>query len=75
MTLSKLKEELSEIGQVVAAKEGLVLTIFMRGGNLSKASTLSKIQQLILEYAEEKYPMIEVFMNDNDFLLAVLKPK
>lgn len=75
MTLERLKNELSEIGEVLAAKEGVVLTVFMRGGNLSKASTLSKIQELILEYAGEKYPMIEVFMNDNDFLLAVLKPK
>ena len=75
MTLSKFKDELSKIGQVLVAKEGVVLTVFMKGDRLSKGTTLSTIQQLILEYAGEKYPMIEVFMNENDFLLAVLKPK
>ena len=75
MTINILKNELSDFGQILSLKEGIVFTVFMRGNNLSKSNILTKVQGLILEYAGEKYPLIEVFVNDNDFLLAVLKPK
>ena len=75
MTTTQLKEKLSKYGTVLVAKEGAVFTVFIKGNGLSQSTKLMKIGAIIHEYAGEKYPDIEVFLNEDDFILSVLKPK
>lgn len=52
-----------------------IITVLITGANLSNYENVQNILRDILEYAGEKYPMIEAMKNDNNFYCLVLKPK
>ena len=55
-------------------KEGIVFTVFIRGKELSKFNNVNDIQSIVLEYTKDKFPFLELYINDNNFLLMILKP-
>lgn len=73
--MEKLRLKLLEFGNPVVLKEGFVFTVLITGQNLSKWKNVEEIQRMIIEYAAEKYPLIEVLVNDDSFFCMVLKPK
>lgn len=75
MTLENLKMKLCKYGTPQIVKEGIVFSVLLTGTGLSKSTTVMKLQQLILEYVKEKYPIIEAFRNDDTFFCMILKPR
>lgn len=74
MNIEKLKEKLCKYGKPFIVKEGVVFTILLKGSNLSKWENVNEIQKLVLDYAGEKFPIIEVMANDNEVFCLVLRP-
>jgi len=75
MTLENLKMKLCKYGTPQIIKEGVVFSVLMTGTGLSQSITVMKLQELILECAKEKFPIIEAFRNDDNFFCMILKPK
>lgn len=75
-TISKLTEQLSEIGIVEVIKDDYVFTLYMVNDTqfLSSGDIPFKVLQLVLIHITDK-PKIEVFKNDTNFILIVLKPE
>ncbi len=66
--------ELSKFGNVQIAKADYVLTILVTGNGLSKYPVFNKIMELVTQFANDKYPIIENMRNDETFFCAVCKP-
>lgn len=75
MDFQGLKDVLSKYGTILIIKEGAVFSLLMKGDNLSNMKKVQDIQSTVLDYAEKKYPIIEVFRNDDRYLCMVLKPE
>lgn len=75
MTIVQLKIKLSKHGNIQIIKEGVVFTLLLTGEKLSNAKTVQAIQQNVLEYAGEKYPLIEAIRNDESFFCMILAPQ
>lgn len=79
--LEKVKQDLiralSTFGHVKVAKPGSVLTIFLLRDKkpLSNGFDVVMYQQRILDIVGDRYPLIEVMVNDDDYFLLVLTPK
>lgn len=73
-SLEGLKTKLCKYGALKIVKQGVVFTVMLTGQNLSKWETVHKLQELILEYAGEQYPLIEAMVNDETFFCLILKP-
>jgi hypothetical protein len=73
--IEKLRKDLSEYGVVKVLKEGFVFTLLITGKDMSKYTIVNNIQKLVLDYVGDKYPIIEVLNNSENFLLYILKPK
>lgn len=69
-----LKMRLSKVGRIELTKEGHVFTLFMSGADFTNWKLLEQIQQRVLKYCGDKYPVIEAMKNDTSFLLLILKP-
>ncbi len=70
---AKLTEALSQYGTVKVLKAGVVLTLLMTGKKLSNWNTVNAIQSNLMNACTD-YPLIEVYVNSNSYLLLVLKP-
>lgn len=75
MTLEDLKMKLCDFGNPQIVKEGVVFSVLLTGKGLSKSRTVMKLQDLILDYAKEKFPLLEAMRNDDEFFCLILKPK
>lgn len=75
MTLNRLKQKLTKYGNIQIVKEGFVFSLLITGAGLSKSTVVAEIQNLVLSYAGDKYPMIEAMRNDDTFFCLILKPK
>lgn len=75
MTIDGLKQKLCAFGFPLIVKEGVVFTVLIKGKNLSQYKNVEAIQNLILGYAGEKYPLIEAMVNEDEFFCLVLKPQ
>lgn len=73
MTIEGLKLKLCKFGTPQIVKEGVVFSVLITGSGLSNWTTVSKIQDLILEYAKDKFPFIEAMKNDDGFFCLILK--
>ncbi len=73
--MEKLKRKLSKFGTLQICKAGYVLTILMTGNNLDHWTIVKEIEDIILDYAGTKYPVIETLKNEDAFFMIVLKPK
>jgi hypothetical protein len=73
--MEKLKLKLLKFGNPRVLKEGLVFTVLITGDKLSNWKNVEEIQRLIIEHTADKYPHIEVLVNDDNFFCMVLKPK
>lgn len=73
MNLDNLIHKLSKKGTVQLCKEGYVFTLLMTGKKLDNWQTVYTIQQEVVEYVGEKYPLIECMRNDEYFLCLVLR--
>lgn len=73
--ISQLQDALSKFGNIRILKEGPVFNLLMTGTGLDKSSAVTKIQELVLQYAQKKYPIIESMVNDDTLFSVVLKPK
>ena len=73
--LSKLTEKLSKLGVVVVIKNDYVFTLYMINDTqfLDENGLPMKILGLVIEEITDK-PKIEVFKNEENYLLLVLKP-
>ena len=74
MKLDTLKLRLCKFGIPQVVKEGLVFTVLITGKGLEKSETVTAIQELVLDYAVDKYPLIEAVKNEDEFFLIILKP-
>jgi len=75
MDLQGLKDVLSKYGNILIIKEGAVFSLLMKGENLSNIKKLQDIQSTVLDYAGDRYPVIEAFRNDDRYLCMILKPE
>lgn len=75
MDLQGLKDVLSKYGNILIIKEGAVFSLLMKGENLSNIKKLQNIQSTVLDYAGDRYPVIEAFRNDDRYLCMILKPE
>jgi hypothetical protein len=75
ITLEDLKMKLYDFGTPQIVREGEVFSVLITGTGLSKWGKVSKIQDLILQYAGGKYPLIEAMKNGNDFFCLILRAK
>lgn len=73
MSLDKLKMKLGKFADIEVCKAGDVFTLLLAGSYLSQSRTLFDIQKIINDEVGEVYPNIEVFKNDFDYILIVLK--
>jgi hypothetical protein len=73
--LSKLAEQLSEIGIISVIKDDYVFTLYMINDTkfLDSGGIPFKVLQIVTNHILDK-PNIEVFKNDSNFILLVLKP-
>ena len=76
MKLEKLKQELCKYGHLQIIKEGYVFTVLITkmASSLSNYKNVAEIQKAIINYTSEKYPIIELLVNDDNFFLVVLHP-
>lgn len=74
MEIESLKTELSQYGEVQVCKKGFVFVLLMTGLKNQSIGLISKIQMLVLNFTEGKFPAIEILKNDKDFIIIVLKP-
>ena len=75
MDFQGLKDVLSKYGAILIIKEGAVFSLLMKGDNFSNMKKVQDIQSTVLDYAEKRFPIIEVFRNDDRYLCMVLKPE
>ena len=75
MGIDRLQKRMSKIGTIQLCKEGYVFTLLMTGEKLDNWKNVQSIQLGVLEYASEKYPIIECMKNEEGFLCMVLRPK
>lgn len=75
MNLEKLKEQICNIKDVhiEVIKAGVVFTLLLKGKGLSDWYTINKINLDCLDAVGEKYSIIEVAKNHDDFFLLVLR--
>jgi hypothetical protein len=73
MNIQKLKEKLSQYGYPLIVKEGVVFTVLIKGIDLHKWKIVNAIQTLVLDYAGEKFPIIEAMVNDSSVFCMVLR--
>lgn len=73
--LSKLTEKLSKLGVVVVIKNDYVFTLYMINDTqfLDENGLPIKILGLVTDEITDK-PKIEVFKNEENYLLLILKP-
>lgn len=73
--LSKLIEKLSKIGIVELIKNDYVFTLYMINDTkfLDSGGIPFKVLEIVTNVISDK-PNIEVFKNDSNFILLVLKP-
>lgn len=71
--MTELQYKLADLGDVVALKNDYVFSLFMRLTD-SSSSNLTKIMNLVIEYVGEQKKVVEVIVNDDDYLLMILKP-
>ena len=72
MNKENLIKEFSKFGEVQVCKLNKVFTLLITGRGLDKFTTLNKIQYLT---SKTDYSIIEVFKNDESFVLIVLTKK
>lgn len=74
--LAQLTEELSKIGLVEVIKNDYVFTLYMVNDTLflNQDRIPFKVMDLVTQYIGDEKPNIEVFKNDSNFILIVLKP-
>lgn len=75
MKITELIERLSKIGTVEICKAGAVFVLLMKGEKLTASSRIISVQMHVVEFCGDKYPIIEVMRNDDDYICMVLKPK
>lgn len=75
MNITQLKTKLCRYGKPEIVKEGDVFTVLITGANLSNFDNMNAIQKAIIDYAGERYPIIECMKNDKDFFCLILKPR
>ena len=75
MDLQLLKIELSRLGVVQVCKADYVFTLFMTGEDFTKMSIYNEIIKSCHKNVNDEYPLIEVFKNEKDYFLLILKPK
>jgi len=73
--IEELILDLSKFGNVQIAKADYVLTILVTGTGLTKYPVFNKIMELVTQFANDKYPLIENMRNDETFFCAVCKPE
>lgn len=73
--LSTLTKKLSKIGVVEVIKDDYVFTLYMVNDtqHLDNAKIPFTVLNTVLEFITDK-PNIEIFKNESNFLLLVLKP-
>ena len=76
--MDKLISDLSFYGNVQSIKNDYVFSLLMTkkpiGYNLTMQQIPLKIMELCLSFLEDQKPTIEVFKNEQDFLILILKP-
>jgi hypothetical protein len=75
VSLENLKIELSKFGDIATIKADYVFTLLMFSKNKKIGKNAFKIMEIICKYTEDKYPIVEVIRQGNDYYLTVLKPK
>lgn len=73
MELSKMKEELSQYGEIQICKADSVFTLLMTGEGLGDMKKVIKIQDIISTHVVKRFPVIECAKNDDNFICIVLK--
>lgn len=76
VALSQLTQELSKIGLVEVIKNDFVFTLYMVNDTqfLDGNRIPFKVMELVTQYIGNEKPNIEVFKNDSNYILIVLKP-
>lgn len=75
MSIESLKRKLVKYGNIEICKEGFVLTVLITGTGLTKVGRVMELQQIINEYAGERFSAIEAMRNDETYFCMVLKPR
>lgn len=71
-----LKFELSKVGTIEVIKNDYVFTLLLRRSkdSLESNRTPLKVLGMVSDYVEDSKLNIEVFKNDSDYILLILKP-
>jgi hypothetical protein len=65
---------LTKFGDIQVFNENLVFTVLITGTDLTNMLRQLDIQDILVRYAADRYPIIEVMKNEDNYFLAVLKP-
>lgn len=78
-TLAQLRKHLLRSSNVITLKEDRSFIVFLtkrhNGPNLGQVDVFYNLYGAIVHYTRDKYPIVDVLNNDEDYILCVLKPK
>lgn len=72
--MEEIAKELSKYGKIEVLKVGYVFTLIMTGKNIESFKVVEGIQSIINKHIVSDFPIVEVYKNEENFLLIVLKP-
>jgi len=75
MNEEKFCAKISKFGKPEVVKTGYVFTLLITGTGLSNWERVNTILALSLDYVGLDYPLVEVMINGDNFMLIVLRPK